>query len=450
MSQNNDIVTLIPGAILVITTDLPLEGAMIDVPDKQILNSLSYSVLVDDGYGGFMSFKLNEKYDLTTLTTYEEGQDVMTFLRQLEADKYGKVMTQDTYDDIYASSPNFLEIPVNFHSYEIGVEDAAEKEMFDRDPTLTITDQIKTFRETYEEILKGNTEWGSSTYREAWLKNWMKYQDYQLAKLATEGDITTMNQVYKDIGMTAEMVQASNYYKMNEGAYKRDFGANLSFINDIETEFTGELDTASKEWVANKVTMGEWSKEFARSQIYKALDSYREGELHPDFKKILEGKDISETTKGQSEIRALIDKWIPENYKSTYLEKINEYAGKYRADPRYLDELQEELKTFKATLLPQYDRDTDMTVIDALTKQTIFNKWQMQVNPDGDYGYIYDKVQSLNDVNEANKFLIQEGMNNNIQGVMVPFAEDLLKSFGGNIVKTQDFIEPTTRRRGIA
>lgn len=450
MSENNNIVTLIPGAILVITTDLPLEGPIIDVPDKQILNSLSYSVLVDDGYGGFMSFKLNEKYDLTTLTTYEEGQDVMTFLRQLEADKYGKVMTQDTYDDIYASSPNFLEIPANFHSYQIGVMDAAEKEMFDKDPTFTITDQIKTFRETYEDILKGNTEWASSTYREAWLKNWTKYQDYDLAKRAVYDDITTMNQILQDLNMTSEELQSSNYYKMNEGAYKRDFSASLSFINDIETEFTGELDTASKEWVADKITMGSWSKEYARSQIYKALDSYREGELHPDFKKILEGKDISETTKGQSEIRALIDKWIPENYKSTYLEKINDYAGKYRADPRYLDELQEELKTFKATLLPQYDRDTDMTVIDTLTKQTIFNKWQMQVNPDGEYGYIYDKVQSLNDVNEANKFLIQEGMNNNIQGVMVPFAEDLLKSFGGNIVKSQDFIEPTTRRRGIA
>lgn len=451
-NNNNDLVTLVPGAILVVHANFnweELNQINMSIPDrnKYILNNISFSVLVEQDDGSLMSFRINDKHTLSTLTTYKDGEDVIGFLKKLESDKYGKVVNNDDYDALYASTDNWLEIPSNFHDLQIGVLDAEERVLFDADPSFTIANQIQDFRNTYAEILKSNTEWSSPTYRTAWLNNWLRYQDYDLAKMATLNDVNTMNTVYGELGKTASEVAASNFYRMDEGAYKRDFGANLAWINDIETEFTGELDTASKEWVAEKITMGSWSKEFARSQVYKALDSYREGELEPNFAKILEGKDISETTQGQNEVLAMIDKWVPEGYKSIYTDKLNDYAGKYRSDPRWLNTFEEELKNFKYALMPGYDKDTDMSIIDALTKQTIFNKWGMNVDPQGEYKYIYDKVLQLNDVNESNKFLIQEGLNNNIQGVVVPFAKDIMKSFGGSIVRSQDFIEPTTNRR---
>ena len=106
------------------------------------------------------------------------------------------------------------------------------------------------------------------------------------------------------------------------------------------------------------------------------------------------------------------------------------HAGKYRQDASYLEDLENELKTTRYALYPQYDKDTKWSVIDRITKNTIKNKWDMEIDPNGQYSYVYNKVAALNDVNEANKYLVQEGLSNNISGVVNDFAKDMISSFG--------------------
>ena len=70
----------------------------------------------------------------------------------------------------------------------------------------------------------------------------------------------------------------------------------------------------------------------------------------------------------------------------------------------------------------------------------------MEIDPNGQYSYVYNKVAALNDVNEANKYLVQEGLSNNISGVVNDFAKDMISSFGGSIIRSQNFLEPSTQR----
>ena len=141
----------------------------------------------------------------------------------------------------------------------------------------------------------------------------------------------------------------------------------------------------------------------------------------------------------------LVDEWIPPSARNSYYDEIEKHAGLYRNDSSYKEEFERDLKEVKYNLYPMYDKDTKWDVIDRITKNTINNKWNMEIDPGGKYGYVYNKVAALNDVNKANQYLVAEGLSNNVPGVVQDFARDMISAFGGNIVRGQNFIEQSRR-----
>jgi hypothetical protein len=297
---------------------------------------------------------------------------------------------------------------------------------------------------SFNTMYEGTTKFKSPTYRKKWQEGYLLFQDIESAN-AYVSTSKVMNQVLKELGKTADEITATDYYATNEAQYALDLSAQKGYLYDLLPS-GASVDDKTMEWIANKVVMGSWDANKARSQLFRLVDKYRDTPLDKGLESFITNSTIEQTTVGEKEIMSLLDDYAPPSVKKDYIDEIEKHAGEYRQDASYLETLEQELKDTRYALYPQYDRDTKWSVIDRLTKNTIKNKWDMEIDPNGKYGYVYNKVAALNDVNEANKYLVQEGLANNIGGVVQDFAKDMISAFGGNIVRSQNFLEPSTQR----
>ena len=443
-----------PGAIIIIVGVKPLEEVEEELNSvgaatggisknelyKQFLSGLTYKIMVETENGEMLAF--NPAEDYTNVIDYKGG-DAIQYINDMIKDETAHYVTPTEYDSMYVQSKNWIEVPQNFFQTRIGTLTAEEAEIMER-TDFTIADQIDIAMNSFNKLNEGTTKFKSDTYKTKWQEGYLLFQNIEDANTyATTGN--NMNKILKELGMTADEITAKDFYKTNEAQYALDLSAQKGYLYDLLPS-GASVDDKTMEWIANKVVMGSWDANKARSQLFRLVDKYRDTPLDKDLESFIANSTIEQTTVGEKEIMSLLDDYAPPSVKKDYIDEIEKHAGQYRQDASYLETLEQELKDTRYALYPQYDRDTKWSVIDRLTKNTIKNKWDMEIDPNGKYGYVYNKVAALNDVNEANKYLVQEGLSNNIGGVVQDFAKDMISAFGGNIIRSQNFLEPTSQR----
>jgi hypothetical protein len=438
-----------PGAVIIIVGSTSLEDLENTLSQQQgsatqlgqgTLSGLTYKIMIETENGEMLAF--NPVEDYTKLIDYTGG-DVISYIKDLESTQEGIYLTEEEYNNMYVQSEDWIEVPQNFFQTKIGTLTTEEAALM-ADTDFTIADQIDIAMNSFNTMYEGTTKFKSPTYRKKWQEGYLLFQDIESAN-AYVSTSKVMNQVLKELGKTADEITATDYYATNEAQYALDLSAQKGYLYDLLPS-GASVDDKTMEWIANKVVMGSWDANKARSQLFRLVDKYRDTPLDKGLESFITNSTIEQTTVGEKEIMSLLDDYAPPSVKKDYIDEIEKHAGEYRQDASYLETLEQELKDTRYALYPQYDRDTKWSVIDRLTKNTIKNKWDMEIDPNGKYGYVYNKVAALNDVNEANKYLVQEGLANNIGGVVQDFAKDMISAFGGNIVRSQNFLEPSTQR----
>ena len=441
-----------PGAVIIIIGPQSLEDLETSL-DTQVSGNLSYDdkaiaslknftfkIMVPTENGDLLAF--NPAEDYTEVIDYTGG-NLVEYINDMVSSETALYVTPDEYESMYLQSSEWIEVPQNFFDTKIGQLTAEEAALMD-DTDFTIADQIDIAMNSFNTLYGGTTKFNSPTYKRKWQEGYLIFQDVDMANMYVSTS-PVMKTVLSELGKTQAEVTAMDFYDANQAQYALDLSAQKSTLYDILP--TGaNVDDKTMEWIANKVIMGTWPDSYARSQIFKLTDKYRDTELNKDLQSFVSNSKIDQTTIGEKEVTQTIEDWLPPSARQDYLDDIAMHAGKYRQDASYLKDLENELKTTRYALYPQYDKDTKWSIIDRITKNTIKNKWDMEIDPNGQYSYVYNKVAALNDVNEANKYLVQEGLSNNISGVVNDFAKDMISSFGGSIIRSQNFLEPSTQR----
>jgi len=439
-----------PGAVIIIVGPKSLEetekelyqtgGTSKFELNKAFLSGLTYKIIVPTETGEYLAF--NPAEDYTDVIDYKGGNP-FEYIKDMIKDETAHYVTPTEYESMYVQTPNWIEVPENFFQTQIGTltpEEAVVMSATD----FTISDQIDIAMNSFNKLNEGTTKFKSSTYRRKWQEGYLLFQDIASANdyVNTAG---VMSQVLKELNLTEPEITALDFYNVNEAQYALDLSAQKGYLYDLLPS-GASVDDKTMEWIANKVVMGSWDNNKARSQLFRLVDKYRDTPLDKDLESFITNSTIEQTTVGEKEVMTVIDDWLPPSAKKDYIDEIGKHAGEYRQDASYLETLENQLKDARYALYPQYDKETKWSVIDRITKNTIKNKWDMEIDPDGKYGYVYNKVATLNDVNEANKYLVQEGLANNIGSVVNDFARDMISSFGGNIIRSQNFLEPSTQR----
>lgn len=439
-----------PGAVIIIVGPKPLDQiekelnqfGTLDITEKSksFLSSFTYRIIVPTENDEILAFNTTEDY--TKLIDYKSGNGI-EYIKNMIKDETAHYVTPTEYDSMYVQTENWIEVPENFFQTQIGTLTPEEAAVMS-DTDFTISDQIDIAMNSFNKLNEGTTKFKSPTYRRKWQEGYLLFQDIGSAN-AYVNTAGVMSQVLKELNLTESEITALDFYNVNEAQYALDLSAQKAYLYDLLPS-GASVDDKTLEWMANKVVMGSWDANKARSQLYRLVDKYRDTPLDKDLESFITNSTIEQTTVGEKEVMTVIDDWLPPSAKKDYIEEIGKHAGNYRQDAAYLETLENELKDARYALYPQYDKETKWSIIDRITKNTIQNKWDMEIDPDGKYGYVYNKVASLNDVNEANKYLVQEGLSNNIGSVVNDFARDMISSFGGSIIRSQNFLEPTTQR----
>ena len=326
------------------------------------------------------------------------------------------------------------------------VED--ERAIIQSGGTVNLANQIEDFTAQVKAVNANKTLWNNGLYQDIVMEYYFKFNDPNLAVSLAKNDARFGN-VLNQVGMSMEEVTATDRYNTDQNALDRDIKANVAYVDDLLEGMEGDLDAETKEWVAREYTYKRWNDRYLRSQLLLATDPYsgNEEDLDTGFALQLAKGKVTQTEDGETEIQALLDMYLPKAQHTSYQDNMKMHAGKYRNDPEYAKELEEDLKDLRFTLYPQYDRNLKWSTIETGALNTINKAWGMQVDPGGTYGYVVDKIIDLNDALKAQSFLIDEGLNLNIENVVGSFAKDMMTAFGGSIARSQDYIEPTQNRR---
>ena len=453
MSKQDELTINAPdGAVLIVIGDVPEEfdrtGAMGGSwTGKWNEGKVSYKIGVPLENGTIMVFNISDGYTLETLTGFTEG-DAGAYLNDLIANGMAYSATQDAYDQVYVNSFNVVEVDASFFETELGVLDEDERAIIQSGGTVNLANQIEDFTSQVKAVNANKTLWNNGLYQDIVMEYYFKFNDPNLAVSLAKNDARFGN-VLNQVGMSMEEVTATDRYNTDQNALDRDIKANVAYVDDLLEGMEGDLDAETKEWVAREYTYKRWNDRYLRSQLLLATDPYsgNEEDLDTGFALQLAKGKVTQTEDGETEIQALLDMYLPKAQHASYQDNMKMHAGKYRNDPEYAKELEEDLKDLRFTLYPQYDRNLKWSTIETGALNTINKAWGMQVDPGGTYGYVVDKIIDLNDALKAQSFLIDEGLNLNIENVVGSFAKDMMTAFGGSIARSQDYIEPTQNRR---
>ena len=448
MTTQDDLSVSAPtGAVLIaITEDVETTEEQGGIPTTvTTANIIGYKMAVPADNGSIYLFDIGENYTLENISGYNPNtSNPLKYMYSLQGIGKGIILTQSQLDAKYVNDTYgaIVEIPHDWYGSEFAIIDEAEALSPDWNLEDEINETIKSLTETnrYTEL------WKDERWRNILLGNYLKYKDPTLAKAASYQD-PRISAILADKGMTLDEVQTIDSYSKDTLAYGRDLNSKIGYVNNLIDALpgSGNLDAKTIEWIANELVYGRWDEYYAKEQIRLAIDPQMEGSRDKEFQTIIAAGKVTQTQEGEQEIRDALNTWLPVEQHSSYLENIGKYASQYRNNPGYINEFIEELKDLKFTLYPMYDRESNWATISMGVKNLFTNVWGIDnIDPTGEYKHIYEQVLQNNDIVKSRSYLIQEGLNLNIPGVVDSFASDLISSFGGNIVPTQEYLEPTT------
>jgi hypothetical protein len=205
----------------------------------------------------------------------------------------------------------------------------------------------------------------------------------------------------------------------------------ISARNLLQQSGVTDPDDQLVDFMADKLTMGQWTKQKLDQQILIMSDPYYKDEpLDTEFRNFISDNDISytHTSDMENEVRSQVQRWLGTNFGNWSNEQVSEWAGKLRNDPNSAEALVDTLKTQREALFPGYDREADYETIASPWKTMMRNVWGEVPN---DSDQTLQNIIRLNDAGEAGKLLTSEGLKRGNDNVVNSVQSALINSFGG-------------------
>lgn len=185
-------------------------------------------------------------------------------------------------------------------------------------------------------------------------------------------------------------------------------------------------------WMADKVTKGEWSAAEMQEQVRIMVDPYySDRPLNGDLQDYIDDNSLAwDTTQDkETEVRNLVQRWLGTNFGNWDDKQISYWAGRIRNETDGQEVLMELLKDQKMALFPTYDREADYETIASPWRTMMRNAWGEVPN---DSDQTLQSIINMNDAAEAGKYLTTEGINRGNEYVVNSVQGALNDSFGGN------------------
>lgn len=188
-------------------------------------------------------------------------------------------------------------------------------------------------------------------------------------------------------------------------------------------------------FVADKVTMGTWTVDYANRQVTKLGDPFAPGELDGE----LANFKVGDTTQlGEERVRELVTEWLGPTFGDWNPGQLDRWAGRIRNDDDAETELIEMLRQQRLALFPTYENRE-------LTYENIAAPWRQVVNqiwgqiPD-ETDPLFAQVINLNDLGAAQQLLRTEGLKRGNQTVTSNALEALAEAFGGPVRRSDQAV----------
>lgn len=279
--------------------------------------------------------------------------------------------------------------------------------------------------------------WSSTLSIESKSQPWILDDDYQT--------LLAMSVVENRMLTEAEIASTSWYSTHSEGerqwmliqhsdpmtAQNNIDDGRISVRNLLQQSGVTDPDDQLVDFMADKLTMGQWTKQKLDQQILIMSDPYYKDEpLDTEFRNFISDNDISytHTSDMENEVRSQVQRWLGTNFGNWSNEQVSEWAGKLRNDPNSAEALVDTLKTQREALFPGYDREADYETIASPWKTMMRNVWGEVPN---DSDQTLQNIIRLNDAGEAGKLLTSEGLKRGNDNVVNSVQSALINSFGG-------------------
>jgi len=252
--------------------------------------------------------------------------------------------------------------------------------------------------------------------------------------------------------LSLEEIQGTNWWKDNtvgQRAWMETFFSDPStaeqMLEDNRANMRYQLseagvDNASESlinWMADRTTMGAWSKSKLDTQIAALSDPYSVDVIDDELFEFMANESfVPDTTRtGEDNVRGLLEEWLGPVYGQWTEEQIAKKAGEIRNNPDGEIEFVESLKDQRMAMYPEHgDRN--------LSYQSIAGPWKAYTQgvwgaPVEDTDEVFQQVIRANDPREAGKLLrtagvergydktvsdvvsgIQTGMKSNVRGAV--------------------------------
>ena len=225
------------------------------------------------------------------------------------------------------------------------------------------------------------------------------------------------------IKVEADPVTAAQVLESNRIRVKQDLMN--SGVNQPSDELVDYLTT--------QLTTGVWTENILLGQISAISDPASVHGMRPDVKALLDGLGIpTDTTRGEEDtVRKTLLKWLGPTYGAWSEEQIAAKAGELRNNPDALIEWEQQLKTQRIAMFPQYE-DENMSYEDIASPWRSFGyqQWGEQID---ETDPVFNQMLLTNDAIENGKLLTKEGMKRGVQKVTTDLSNQILRATGGAV-----------------
>jgi len=217
------------------------------------------------------------------------------------------------------------------------------------------------------------------------------------------------------------------------------FAKNLTTYTDLYNRtalkvYGSELPSDVVNYLADQTRRGYFTQNEALLQMSGIFDPYANVTLDSGLLNVLEGKTVATTTQGESEVQALLDKYLPaelHNY------NVAEIAGKIRNNALYKDKFINELKDKRYSAYGMYDRNLDWASIVASKKANAANVMGVQLKDDDT---LLRQMIQLNDYGKEQELMRTMGLERGYTKVKNDLTKAMMATFGSGVVSSRSYV----------
>ncbi len=183
-------------------------------------------------------------------------------------------------------------------------------------------------------------------------------------------------------------------------------------------------------FVADRVTRGVWSQEYAQAQIRNLAEGGSLGPLDKELQRLLDLAEtpLDTTRRREDEVRALVNRWLGPAHAAGWTDdNYSQWASKLRNDPDSRQELEQLLQQQRLVIFPHVTNpNLSYEDIAAPFRTLVQRVWGQQ--PD-ETDELFLQLVASNDVNTAQQKLRKEGLKRGVQQVVNDAVGAMSESF---------------------